>query len=70
MGAGEEIRKKEDGGWEEVVWSVKAAGKQDPSVERYSSIVVEKSAIIMDCRRIEMLGVIQRDRLNHQVNGL
>jgi hypothetical protein len=36
---------------------MRVAGKQDLSVQRYSSIVMEKGIIVRDCRRIERLRV-------------
>jgi hypothetical protein len=42
-----------------VEQNVRAAGKQSTSVQGYSLIVVEKDAIVRDCKRIEWLRVIK-----------
>jgi hypothetical protein len=37
---------------------MKTSGKQNPSEYRYSSIFVDKGAVVRDGKRIERLGVI------------
>jgi hypothetical protein len=36
---------------------MRVSDKQDPNLERCSSIIVENGAIVKDCRRIEKLRV-------------